>query len=312
MTKKMAGDWYRMRSYSIYLILRVFAYFLNLLPLEWALGMGRCLGRLAFGVVTERRRVALENLQTAFGREKSPQELEEIARKAFSNLGMTLIEFLRMPKLRVDHYHRYGRVEGWEHLDRALKAGKGVIALTFHFGNWEMPGLGASFFGYPIVALAQRIRNPWIDRYVRRTRKAAGVTILPKRDVSRQVINCLRQGKIVAIFVDQRERKKSQVLVDFFGKKASTTPSPVVFSLRTGAPMIPLFTIREDNSHHRVIIGSPLIPKTTGDMERDLERNTETYTKILENMIRKYPDQYFWIHNRWGGKKRRAHRRRRR
>lgn len=299
-----------MGSYFVYLHLRVFAFLLNLLPLEWALEIGRCLGRLAFGVVTDRRRVVLKNLQTAFGGEKSPGELEAIARRTFSNLGMTLVEFLRMPRLEMDYYHRYARVEGWEHLNQALAEGKGVIALTFHFGNWEMPGLGASFFGYPIVALAQRIHNPWIDGYVRSTRKAAGVTILPKRQVSRQVIDHLRQGKIVAIFVDQRERKKSQVMVDFFGKKASTTPSPVVFSLRTGAPMIPLFTVRENRSHHHVVIGRPLVPETTGDMERDLKTNTEIYTNILEGMIRKYPDQYFWLHNRWGGKRRRAHGRR--
>jgi KDO2-lipid IV(A) lauroyltransferase len=201
-------------------------------------------------------------------------------------------------------------VDGWHHVDRALEGGRGVIALTFHFGNWELPGLGAAFFGYPIVALAQRIHNPWLDRYVRRTRAGTGVTILPKRRVSQHVIRHLREGKIVAIFVDQRERQKSQVMVDFFGKKAATTPSPVVFSLRTGAPMVPLFTVREGHSHHRVIIEAPLFPRTTGDMERDLEENTEAYTKILERMVRKYPDQYFWLHNRWGGKKRRNSRHR--
>ena len=125
------------------------------------------------------------------------------------------------------------------------------------------------------------------------------------------MINHLRQGKIVAIFVDQRERKKSQVNVDFFGKKAPTTPSPVVFSLRTGAPLVPLFTVRENKAHHRVIIGAPLVPTSTGDIEKDLETNTETYTKILENMIREYPDQYLWLHNRWGGKRRRTYRLRR-
>jgi KDO2-lipid IV(A) lauroyltransferase len=293
-----------MLSFLVYLVFQVLAWWLNLLPLEWALGIGRFLGRLGFSVVRSRRKLALRNLQTALGRERPFQELEDIARRTFSNLGMTLVEFLRMPRFNTAYYRRYARVEGWHHLDRALERGRGVIALTFHFGNWELPGLGAAFFGYPIVALAQRIHNPWIDRYVRRTRTGTGVTILPKRRVSQHVIHHLREGKIVAIFVDQRERQKSQVMVDFFGKKAATTPSPVVFSLRTGAPMIPLFTVREGHGHHRVIIGAPLVPKTTGDMERDLEENTQAYTKILESMVRKYPDQYFWLHNRWGGKKR--------
>jgi len=297
-----------MTSYATYLILQAFTFVLNTLPLVWALWIGRCLGRVAFTVVRSRRNVALRNLQTAFGREKSSRELETVAKKTFSNLGMTLVEFLRMPRLGMSYYQRYARVEGWDHLRRALEGGNGVIALTFHFGNWELPGLGASFFGYPIVALAQRIHNPWIDRYVRRTRKATGVTILPKRKVTQQVIKHLRQGKIVAIFVDQRERTKSQVFVDFFGKRASTTPSPVIFSLRTGAPMIPLFTVREKNTCHRVIIGAPLVPKTTGDTDKDLSTNTEAYTKILEGMIRKHPDQYFWLHNRWGAKKRRPRR----
>jgi len=294
-----------MTSYATYLMLQAFTFALNTLPLAWALWIGRCLGRMAFTVVRSRRTVALKNLQTAFGREKSSRELENLAKRTFSNLGMTLVEFLRMPRLGMSYYHRHARVEGWEHLNMALKRGKGVIALTFHFGNWELPGLGASFFGYPIVALAQRIHNPWIDRYVRRTRKATGVTILPKRRVTQEVIKHLRQGKIVAIFVDQRERAKSQVLVDFFGKPASTTPSPVIFSLRTGAPMIPLFTVREQNTRHRVIISTPLTPKTTGDADKDLHTNTEAYTKVLETMVRRYPDQYFWLHNRWGEKKRR-------
>ena len=234
-----------MTSYATYLVLQGTTLCLNMLPLSVALWIGRCLGRMAFTLVRSRRTVALSNLQTAFGREKSSQEIENIARRTFANQGMTLVEFLRMPRLGMNYYHRYARVEGWEHMNRALEGGKGVIALTFHFGNWELPGLGASFFGFPIVALAQRIHNPWIDRYVRRTRRLTGVTILPKRRVTQQVIKHLRQGKIVAIFVDQRERTKSQVLVDFFGKRASTTPSPVIFSLRTGAPMIPLFTVRE-------------------------------------------------------------------
>lgn len=296
-------------SYGIYLVLRIFGGFLNHLPLEWALWIGRSLGSLAFWSVRGRRRVALKNIEIAFGREKSRVELEEIARKAFRNLGMNLVEFLRMPKLGSGYYHRYARVEGWEHLDEALKLGKGVLALTFHFGNWEIPSLGGSLFGYPIVALAQRIHNPYIDRYVRRTREAAGVTILPKRNVAERVIDSLRKGRIVAVFVDQRERKKSRVMVDFFGKKAPTTPSPVVFSLRTGAPMIPLFTVRENNSRHRVFIGRALVPESTGNIEADLKKNTERYTKILESMIRRYPDQYFWLHNRWGGKKRRSRRR---
>jgi KDO2-lipid IV(A) lauroyltransferase len=307
----LTDNLYRITSFFIYLIFQSFACVLNLLPLELALGVGRCLGRLAFGVVQGRRKVALKNLQIAFGQEKSMAELEEIAKRAFTNLGMTLVEFFRMPRLRMNYYDRYARVEGWDRLNRALKDGKGVIALTFHFGNWEMPSLGASFFGYPIVALAQSVRNPWIDRYIMRTRQAAGVTILPKRQITREVINHLREGKIVAIFVDQRERKKSRVMAEFFGKKAPTTPSPVVFSLRTGAPMIPLFTIREHTSHHHVIIGEPLFLKTTGDMQRDLEENTRSYMRILENMIRKYPDQYFWLHNRWGGKKRTTRHRRR-
>ncbi|NIQ37814.1 MAG: hypothetical protein GTN81_04400 [Proteobacteria bacterium] len=301
-----------MTSYVSYLFLRCLSYMLNILPLELALWIGRTMGRLAYRVVGSRRRLALRNLKIAFGLEKTPEERAEIAKSTFSNLGMILVEFLRMPKLRIDYHHRYARIEGREHLEQAIKQGKGVIALTFHFGNWEIPALGASFFGYPIVALAQRISNPWIDRYVRRTREAAGVRILPKRNVSQEVIDSLRQGKIVAIFVDQRERKKSRVTVDFFGEKAPVTPSPVVFSLRTGAPMIPLFTIRERKSHHHVIIGSPLFPKMTGELDRDLETNTEAYTKILERMVRDYPDQYFWLHNRWGRKQRRIRRRRRR
>ncbi len=300
-----------MTYYFSYLLLQGFSSFLNLFPLEWGLWIGRWLGRLAYTVVRGRRRVALRNLQIAFGQEKSRQELRDIAKKTFSNLGMILVEFLRMPRLRMDYYHQYTRVEGWEHLDQALRQGRGVIALTFHFGNWEIPALGASFFGYPVVALAQKIRNPWIDRYVRTTREAAGVKILPKRNISQTVIDTLRDGKIVAIFVDQRERKKSGVMVDFFGEKAPVTPSPIVFSLRTGAPMIPLFTIREDTSHHHVIIGAPLIPETTGEMKRDLEKNTATYTKVLEKMVREYPDQYFWLHNRWGEKRRGIHRHRR-
>jgi KDO2-lipid IV(A) lauroyltransferase len=299
-------------AFLTYLTLQAIAFLLNLLPLEWALWIGRSLGQAAFWLVPGRRRVALRNLETAFQHEKTPRELEEIAFRTFANLGMTFVEFLRMPALHVDYYHSHSRVEGWNHLNRALEAGRGVIALTFHFGNWEIAGLGASFFGYPIAALAQRVRNPWMDRYIKKTREAGGVTILPKRGVSRQVIDHLRRGEIVAIFVDQRERKKSQVLVDFFGKKASTTPSPVVFSLRTGAPMIPIFTIRERNSHHHVIIGEPIVPETTGDMAQDLQRNTEAYTRVLESMVRKYPDQYFWLHHRWGDKKRKARRRRRR
>ncbi len=289
-----------MVQYLIYSVIRGFGFFVNLFPDGIAVWIGKQLGRLAYFLDFEHRHVAIENLELAFGGEKTEKEIRGIAFRTFENLGMNFVEFLRSPGLNTDKLLERVELEGRSHVEEALKEGKGIIFLLGHIGNWELLGRMASFFGGSIMAIARPLKkNERLDQFIEDVRRTSGLEVLSSKRVARQVVSALRENKMVGILIDQREKRSQGVGVEFFGKKASTTPASAFFALKTGAAVIPVYALRLQGGRHRFVAEPPVELIKTGDKAEDIRANTQRHTEVLESIVRRYPDQWFWIHRRW-------------
>jgi Kdo2-lipid IVA lauroyltransferase/acyltransferase len=299
----------RTMAYLQYLLLRSLGLFVNLLPEGFSLWVGRQLGRIAFYLDRDRRQVALQNLRTAFSQEKSEKEIHLIAQRTFMNLGMTAVEFFRIPKMDVENVKKKVTVEGLENAQEVLNnKKKGVLLLLSHFGNWELMGMIPKIMHHPVSVIAKPVKNSRIDRWVTDIREGAGVKVIPSEKGGKKVIEALRENRLVGILIDQRAKRSEGIWVDFFGKKAPTTPAVAVLAARIGVPVIPVFMIRNGNRQHRLVVKEPLKLVKTGEIKKDVEANTQLMNQTLESMIRQYPDQWFWVHRRWERKMRVRHR----
>lgn len=295
-----------MFAYLIYLLIRSFGFVINLLPESVALWIGRQVGHLMYVVDFEHRRVAMENLKIAFGQEKSEEERRFIAKKCFENLGMMAIEFFRIPQMDVETYQKKVTVEGLEQALKVLDEGKGALLLLGHFGNWELMALMSKVINRPILAIAKLIKNnPWLERWIIQSREKIGLKIIPPRNATLKVLEALSRNQIVAILFDQRGRRSKGIWADFFGRKVPTTPGLATMAIRSGAPVIPVFMIRERYHKHHLVIKDPLPLIHSGDFHQDVEANTQLFNQVLESIIRQYPEQWLWIHRRFERKSRR-------
>ncbi len=293
-------------AFFIYLFIRLFGFFINLLPEGVALWIGRRFGNVMYLLDFEHRRVALENLRIAFGEEKTEAERRRIARNNFENIGMMAIEFFRIPKMDLETYRKKVTVEGLDQALKVLDEGRGALLLLGHFGNWELMALMSKVINRPILAIAKLIKNnPWLEQWIIQSREKIGLEIIPPKNATLRAIEALSRNQIVAILFDQRGKRSKGIWADFFGRKVPTTPGLATMALRSGAPVIPVFMIREGFKRHRLIIREPLRLIHTGNLKRDVEANTQLFNQVLESIIRQYPDQWLWIHRRFERKARR-------
>ncbi len=289
-----------MVAYFIYLLVRGLSFLINLFPESFALWVGRQMGNVAYYLDWEHRNVALQNLRIAFGQEKSEEERRSIAKKSFQNMGMMVIEFLRIPGMDMEAIKRKVSVEGLEEALKLLEQKKGGLLLIGHFGNWDLMGIMAQVIQIPILAIAKPIKgNERLYRFILEVRDKAGLKIVSPEDATQKVMEALSKNWLVAVLIDQRAKRSRAVWVDFFGKKAPTTRGLAVMAIRSGAPVVPAFMIRIGFQKHHLVVKEPVELVLTGDMEKDVEINMQRFTSVLESMIREYPDQWLWFHRRW-------------
>jgi KDO2-lipid IV(A) lauroyltransferase len=276
---------------------KAFALLIRLMPRPAVLALGRGLGRAAFRLDRKHRRIALDNLALAFGEEKTLAEREAIARASFANVGRTALDVIKLSGWTADRIRGLVDVEGGDLLAGALRAGRGVLAFTAHFGNWEVSPSRLSELG-AFSAVARRLDNRGIDRDLLRLRRRMGAEIIDKFGAGRLILQALARGGIVAIVVDQNVLRDQAVFVDFFGRPAATTPSLAAFHLKTGAPMVPFFC-RPSGRRYRLRILPPVEVPRSGRRDADVLKTTQIYTKMIEHEIRREPGLWLWIHKRW-------------
>ncbi|MFB3882293.1 MAG: lysophospholipid acyltransferase family protein [Armatimonadota bacterium] len=268
------------------------------LPERRARRLGMALGTAMRLLSPRHARIVMTNLRLAFSREKSEREIAALARACYQHLGLCLTEFMRLPAMSAGELLSAVQLRGRERLDEALSLGRGAILLTGHLGNWEFVGSRIAAEGYPLSVIARAQRDTEITEYARLTRERMGMRVLHRDVAVRGALRALRDNELVGILIDQNAGDDG-VFVDFFGQPASTAPGAAAFALRTGAAVLPTWGWREPDGTHVAQV-DPAVPLLrTGDRQQDIVANTAAFTSILEDRIRRHPEQWFWLHKRW-------------
>jgi len=271
------------------------------LPYRAGVSFGGALGRAAFHLLPKEKKKTLSHLRLAFGGEKSEKEIRALGGRVFEHYGKTLAELALLDKL-IPRFDEYVTTEGYEHLDRGLAAGKGIIITTAHFGNWEIMGGYSALKGYPLTVIAKKIYFEKYDRLLVATREKMKVKTIYRDASVRAMLGVLKNNGILGFAVDQDVDFADGIFVDFFGQPAYTAVAPVRFAMTTGAPIVPAFVVRQGFRHH-VIVESPIDLVRTGNQEEDVRVNTQKWVSVQERYIRTYPDMWVWNHRRWKTKK---------
>jgi KDO2-lipid IV(A) lauroyltransferase len=278
-----------------WLIIRTF----GAMPRSMAHSAAQSLAGLAFHLAKRQRRAGLRNLQLAFPN-LSQAEQEKILRGCFRNLGRLLVEFTHFPELNNSNISRFVVHDGLENYLEGVRRGKGVIFMTAHFGSWELSSFAHALYGYPLKFVVRPIDNLCVEQLISGYRTLSGNVPIQRRSAARDILKALRQNEPVGILFDQNTTRSEGVFAEFFGLTAATTPSIALFALRTGAAVVPGFLIWDESlQKHRLRLDPPVELIETGDIEHDVLENTKRFNQILEEYIRRYPDQWLWIHRRW-------------
>ncbi len=272
---------------------------LRWLPRPLAVATGRRLGRLAYKVGGRLQRTGLRNLELAYP-EMPAEERERILRGCFLNLGRLLGEVSHFPRATPESLQQIIECEGLENLEAARASGRGVILFTGHLGAWELSSFALSAFGYPLSFLVRRIDNPLVEQMIEKTRTRFGNRSIDKRAAARAMLRALRAGEMLGILVDLNTQPHEGVFVDFFGIPASTTSGLASIALRTDAAVLPIFVPWDDERQRFLLrIEPPLAITPTGDESEDIRQLTAQFTSVIEKYVKRYPDQWLWIHKRW-------------
>jgi KDO2-lipid IV(A) lauroyltransferase len=261
------------------------------LPLSHALARGYA--RLLDRAIPRLRRVARRNLAMAMP-ELTPARHEQIIDGVFQSIARILVSFAKFPSITPDNLHRWIRLEGGEHFAEALRGGRGVLFATAHLGNWELSAFAHALLAQPMNVVVRPLDNPLIDAMVERRRALTGNRPIGKRDFARGILKALSANQAVGILIDQNESLETGVFVDFFGVTACANPGFARIAEHTGAAVIPGFALWEPAERRYVLRFYQPLPMT-GDAAAD----TQTLQRFLEAIIRRYPDQWLWIHRRW-------------
>ncbi|MBI3323187.1 MAG: mitochondrial fission ELM1 family protein [Candidatus Omnitrophica bacterium] len=267
---------------------------------EWNARIGAGVGVALYHLAGKRRAVAMGNLRAAFGDSYSADQYEGILRSLHRNLGRTLLEVAAIPRIDRAYVDQYVQVApgSRERLEAALAKGRGVLFVTGHFGNWELISLTGALHGYPTLVLARAQGWPRLNRLLTQYRESKGCRVVTKGFPVRDLIRGLREGKIIGILADQ-DGGANGVLAPLFGRLASTAAGAIALGINTGAPIIPVFMVRQEGPLHSLVLEEPLQIPEQGDLEDRVRAGVAAYLSVLERYIRRYPDQWFWLHRRW-------------
>lgn len=288
-----------MRKHIEFAVVWLLVRLLGALPRSWARYLGAAAGRVAFAALPRLRRTGITNLELAFPAQTSLERLQ-ILRRLYRNLGWLLAEFCQMRRYTPANTQKFMRYEGLKHYLAARDQGSGVLIITGHLGAWELSSYYHSLMGHPMSMVIRRLDNPEVDRFVNAIRCLHGNKVLHKDDFARGLLAAMRRGETVGILMDTNMTPPQGVFVPFFGQMACTASGLARVALKTGAAVLPGFLLWEEAEQRYVLRFGEQIPVVrTGDDEADMMANTAAFTSAIEATIRRYPDQWLWVHRRW-------------
>jgi len=288
-----------MRQRLEYVLAWLIVKFIGALPRPLARAAGITLAWTVYVVHVRLRSVGMRNLGLAFP-EKSRRERARILRGEFTSLGRQLAEVCLFPKYTLDNVGRVVVYDGFENYERAFARGKGVLFLTAHFGGWELSAFVHSMHGHWMHVVMRPMDNVHLDALIRRYRTMHGNQAVSKDESVRGLLSAMKKGEVVGILMDTNMTPPQGIFVDFFGVPACTASGLARIALRTDAAVVPTFTIWDSALREYRLRFDPAVNLIrTGDDEADTNANTALFTKIIENYVRRYPDQWLWVHRRW-------------
>lgn len=272
---------------------------LGLLPISLALKFGEGTGAVAYRLAQELRRTGERNLSLVFP-DKSQSERRELLRGCFRSLGRGLGLFSKFSTGTPETLLSLVELHGLENLALARTSNRGVILFTAHLGSWELTSLALSLVGEPLSFLVRRLDNQKVEQLIDRSRTRFGNKTLDKLSAARSMVKILRSGEMLGLLLDLNTLDEEAIFVDFFGVPASTNFMVAKLALRTNSPIVPIFAPWDSTKRKFVLQIEPAVPfETTGNEEKDVRKLTGDLSLIIENYIRRYPDQWLWIHKRW-------------
>ena len=272
---------------------------LQALPRPVARSAGIGLGYLVYLVHPRLRKVGMRNLEIALP-ELHKAQRRKIIRKVFAGLGRQLAEFCRFPKYTLKNISEVIIYDGIENFEAARARGKGVLFLTSHLGGWEISSFMHSLHGHAMHIVARSLDNPYVDRLVTKYRTLHGNQIFDKDDYARGLLGALRNGETVGILMDTNMTPPQGIFADFFGTPACTASGLARVALKTDAAVLPGFAIWDWNLRkYRLHMAPALELMRSGDNEADIAANTALFNRVIESFVRKYPEQWLWVHRRW-------------
>jgi len=268
------------------------------LPAPLVVKAGRAIGMFWYTALRTHRLTVLRNLAFAFP-EWPAARVRATARRVFQHFGITLVEILQLSVRTREEVVRHCRIEGLQHAQAAVTAGKGALFISAHLGNWEI-GLQAvpCRLGKPVLAVAKELKHRLLNDWLHRTRSGLGNRIIYKKGAFADLSETLRRGEIAAMHVDM-SRSRDGIDISFFGRRATATPAAALLARRRRSPVLPVICNRDPDGAMHIQIGTPLALVKTSDLRADLKTNTQIMTDVIEEAVRRHPDQWWWLQKRW-------------
>ncbi len=267
------------------------------LPPPVSYGVARSIGLAVYWTWRGQRDAITANMRRVLGPAASARQVRQTARRAYVNYFSYLVDFLRFPYIEPDRLQQSIATAGWEHLERALAAGRGAICVTLHLGAFDLAGWVVARRGYPVNAIVESFEPPKLNELIQSRRMLNGIGIIPLENPTRRIINALRRNEVLALLIDRPA--PDGVVVEFFGARTTIPAGPASLALKTGAALMPGFVVRRpDNTYYGQI--NPAIEfEPTGDRGRDIQALSQALMHALEGIVRQYPDQWYMFRPMW-------------
>lgn len=280
-----------------YIPLRILMEIIAFMPYIIVILFAKLVGELMYYFSPHSRKIALINLKHAFP-EKSFKERKRIAKCSMKSMMMTFAEFIKSSRMTDNQILKRIKIEGQDIFDNALyEKNKGIIAITGHIGNWEYMAFYFAINGYHPSIIVRPLDNPKLDVYMKSWREKRGMKCISRRGDLREIFNSLNDNSIVAFLCDQNYIEG--IYVDFFGCPCATATGPVAVAIKTKIPIAITYCIPNGYGHHKIVVSDIMYIEEKDSKEETIRHNTQRYTKKLEDIIRKYPENWLWVHPRW-------------
>jgi len=280
-----------------YTAVRILAFIFRALPEKISRKLGIMIALSAKAALPKRRGIVKDNLKKTFPG-KSENEINRIALETWKHSGIIASEFARSVSMTNENvFEKFEFVNEENYID-AISMGRGVIMLASHIGNWELMGMALAVRGYKLLVIARQLRNRPGSEYIKYLRERAGMKIVYEHEGVKETTKYINEGGSVAIIIDQHITEGG-VIVDFLGRPAYTTSLIPLLAKKTGAPVIPFYNLRQPSGRYTVYFEKAIELYESGNFKQDIIRNTAMLNGVIGKWIKKTPEQWFWLHNRW-------------